>query len=140
MTEFHSAMTIQSFWNGEPSAAVTRAVVLNARDTQQAYDLMYVTVMEAWRVENSHISMGTPVVMLWSCSPVETTTEPSTEPSTERSDSRYDGEGGTSVGADALAAWLVYNGYAEERRGYGHIDGKTLAEALLAHFSLTTRD
>jgi hypothetical protein len=130
MTEFHSVMTIQSFWNGEPKAAVTRAVVLNARDTQQAYDLMYVTTMEAWRVENSRTSMGTPAVMHWSCSP--TAAEPA--------DSRYGNEDGTSVEADALAAWLIKKGFAEERRGYGHIDGETLAEALLARFSLTTRD
>ena len=32
---------------------------------------------------------------------------------------------------EQLATWLVDNGYAEERPGYGHIAGERLAEALL---------
>ncbi len=39
-----------------------------------------------------------------------------------------------------LAQWLIDNGCAEEKRGYGHICGEDLAEKLLEHFHITKRD
>lgn len=36
-----------------------------------------------------------------------------------------------SARVEKLARWLVERGFAEERSGYGHVDGERLAEALL---------
>lgn len=41
------------------------------------------------------------------------------------------------VGPLLLAVWLIEHGYAEEKRGYGHVSGEDLAEALLAAFVIT---
>ncbi|WP_422758782.1 hypothetical protein [Paenarthrobacter sp. C1] len=41
---------------------------------------------------------------------------------------------------EALASWLVENGYAEARPGYGHIDGEQLAERLLGSDLAATTD
>lgn len=38
------------------------------------------------------------------------------------------------IGAEELAAWLLENGFAEERRGYGHVSAEELAEALTDAF------
>lgn len=35
-----------------------------------------------------------------------------------------------------LAAWLIENGYAEEKSGYGHVSGAELAAALTAKFEI----
>jgi hypothetical protein len=35
---------------------------------------------------------------------------------------------------DELSAWLVNRGYAEQERGYGHVTGDDLADALLSEF------
>lgn len=40
---------------------------------------------------------------------------------------------------NALARWLVLNGYAEDTRGYGHVTGEDLAEALLKKFIIRER-
>jgi hypothetical protein len=42
-----------------------------------------------------------------------------------------------SVGPLLLSLWLIEHGYAEEKRGYGHVTGEDLAEALLAAFVIT---
>lgn len=39
-----------------------------------------------------------------------------------------------------LAEWLVHNGLAEAERGYGHVSGIDLAEALLARFTLSQKE
>ena len=131
MTNYHCAMTIQS--NSAPSDVLTRTAVLPGHDAQQLHDLMYVTAVEAWRVEHPGTTMGDPVVVHWSFSPVETSSTPGTlaTPACEP---------GAPVSQEALGAWLVENGYAEKRRGYGHVDGDTLAEALLGRFSITALD
>lgn len=41
---------------------------------------------------------------------------------------------------DELADWLMDNGYAEDRRGYGHVTGDELAEALLAKYRITVKE
>lgn len=38
------------------------------------------------------------------------------------------------IGPKLLALWLTAHGYAEVERGYGHVTGEELAEALLATF------
>lgn len=38
--------------------------------------------------------------------------------------------------AEELAAWLLDNGYAEEKPGYGHVTAEELAEALLKQFTM----
>lgn len=43
---------------------------------------------------------------------------------------------GATVDAETLAKWLVDNGYAEAKAGYGHVSGEDLAEALLARFMI----
>lgn len=39
-----------------------------------------------------------------------------------------------------LADWLVHNGLAEAERGYGHVTGTDLAEALLARFLISQKE
>jgi hypothetical protein len=46
----------------------------------------------------------------------------------------------SSVTTEALIAFLLEHGAAEERRGYGHISADELAELLLEHFAITPRD
>lgn len=41
---------------------------------------------------------------------------------------------------EQLAEWLIEEGYAEEVSGYGHVDGETLAEALLDQFEMINKD
>ena len=38
-----------------------------------------------------------------------------------------------------LVQWLLDNGYAEERAGFGHVSADILSEALLSHFIMTIR-
>jgi hypothetical protein len=38
-----------------------------------------------------------------------------------------------------LAAWLIDEGYAEEKPGYGHVTGMRLAEALLHRYEIRPR-
>jgi hypothetical protein len=45
-------------------------------------------------------------------------------------------ESGQRVEPHVLAGWLVAQGYAEEARGYGHVTGEDLAEALLSRFHI----
>lgn len=52
--------------------------------------------------------------------------------------SDYTGES-KQVHPNVLARWLVLNGYAEDVRGYGHVTGDDLAEALLAHYDIRPR-
>ena len=47
-----------------------------------------------------------------------------------------DGEEASSI---HLATWLIENGYAEERPGYGHVDGLTLADALREQFDIAAK-
>jgi hypothetical protein len=41
-----------------------------------------------------------------------------------------------SVRPELLAEWLLVNGFAEEKRGYGHVSAEDLAEALLETFEI----
>jgi hypothetical protein len=38
------------------------------------------------------------------------------------------------ISPEDLCHWLLENGYAEEERGYGHVTGADLAEALHKEF------
>lgn len=38
-----------------------------------------------------------------------------------------------------LTRWLLDNGYAEPRAGFGHVSAEQLADALLGNFTLTMR-
>lgn len=42
----------------------------------------------------------------------------------------------TKVGHAELSRWLLVKGYAEERRGYGHVSADDLAEHLLERFDI----
>lgn len=44
------------------------------------------------------------------------------------------------VTTEVLADWLIVNGLAEERRGYGHADGQEVAEKLLHRFAMSWRE
>lgn len=37
-----------------------------------------------------------------------------------------------------LEKWLLDKGFAEEKPGYGHVDAKELAEALISEFDVLT--
>lgn len=41
-----------------------------------------------------------------------------------------------TVAPSLLAEWLLVNGFAEEKRGYGHVSAEDLAEALLETFEI----
>lgn len=38
-----------------------------------------------------------------------------------------------------LAEWLVANGYAEDKPGYGHVDGEALVRSLVDRFKMFWR-
>lgn len=40
---------------------------------------------------------------------------------------------------DELIAWLLDEGYAEQRPGYGHVTAEDLADALLERFEITAK-
>jgi hypothetical protein len=40
---------------------------------------------------------------------------------------------------DELCNWLLENGYAEEKPGYGHVAAEELAEALLNKFTIVKK-
>ena len=42
----------------------------------------------------------------------------------------------SAVSKEELASWLIRNGYAEPKRGYGHVSGDELAGELLAAFTV----
>jgi hypothetical protein len=39
-----------------------------------------------------------------------------------------------------LASWLIFNAYAEEFSGYGHIGGYELAKVLLDSFEMIVKE
>jgi hypothetical protein len=40
---------------------------------------------------------------------------------------------------EELCNWLLDNGYAEEKPGYGHVTGEELAEALLKQYTIVPK-
>ena len=44
-----------------------------------------------------------------------------------------------TVRLELLAEWLLVNGFAEEKRGYGHVSAEDLAEALLERYEIRLR-
>lgn len=38
-----------------------------------------------------------------------------------------------------LTHWLLVNGFAEEKRGYGHVSAEDLADALINRFEIRAR-
>lgn len=40
---------------------------------------------------------------------------------------------------EELIQWLLENGFAEEKPGYGHVDAETLAQALINRFDVITK-
>lgn len=44
-----------------------------------------------------------------------------------------------NVTHEELSAWLVDQGYAEPRAGFGHVTGDDLATALLGRFDMHAR-
>lgn len=135
-TEYHCVMTIQSFWNGQPSAAITHTTYQRAESAAELYGIVHARTMEAWRKQNPQISMGTPVVMHWSFTPIP---EPAAEPTAAEPTAASVVADGQEVSSADLAAWLMDNGYADERPGYGHADGLTLADALRGQFDITVK-
>lgn len=47
---------------------------------------------------------------------------------------------GDEIDVMGLSGWLTLGGYAAVERGYGHVSGDDLAEALLERFSIVPRD
>lgn len=41
---------------------------------------------------------------------------------------------------DGLVNWLLDNGYAEDKAGYGHVSAEELADALLECYEMRVRD
>ena len=41
------------------------------------------------------------------------------------------------VTKEELSSWLIRNGYAEEKPGYGHVSGDELADELLSHYTIS---
>lgn len=59
-------MTIQSFWNGEPSRAVTSTAYLTGETAAELYGKMQAKAIQWWHSENPGTTMGKPVVLHWS--------------------------------------------------------------------------